>query len=827
MDKHSSPSTPQSTSGSLLGLHRSVYSLLELLNGPVPERSPAVVLIVVAILIALAIVYKQVTDSDRQQQYQQPSEKFRLHMAGSMVGDFFKKMFNPLTTSRQESTTSTTSEKSKRLSIDISSSSSTSLSLPTHDATPRLYQKNSNSQLSSHRRHNSRHKQPGQIPSVNTHIPTGYFPSASSSSNCSSDENSPISIDREEEAKSTVTIDVSEPLLIRNEQNREDASHHQNEEIKNLLSEGPVDFRNGPESPSSKLIKELTDPCLDEKSCNFSSNNSSSHEKETSQLQLNGAKSAIMIDFGGQVRNQINSNNVSINQESDAEGGSIISDDHSDLSLHNKAPSYTPNEQKSVEDTGQNGHSNKSNNRRRRRRTRGKNNKQQNIQREQQAQQAVTTVSKGDQSLDSLNQELTPPQLAKTPRPRQGVEPARSSNFSTWPKSSRPQQANPPQYLPQVQQTQPHSNSTFFSTNKKLMSNYNSSNPLGTTLPQQIKVPSTEIYKKPLLYPRSDVEWRLNVPAASHHSLSRSVSNPSLGLSISRFTSYADVIAPNNSRPQSSMASNSIISPNATNSTTNDNSTNNGHWYTPFSSGFTIQLTPPASPKINHASLLSETNTSTFSFFSDLPVLPSMASSQELYRSDQINLRPPIAAASPSSFPFTSTSAASSASPESTFGSSHFPSLTSAHNNHQPSSIPTSFASSIFGRKFPLSDQEKGQLLGEEKSKSWNGNLDNVTGLSNESSWNLELAATMRPQAKFELWDGNSKNNNSSNNNNNNKSATSDEGAWKLELAVNGLRQVAAETDKSVQRNQRQRLHRASEYSFFDKRSSFGNLQKF
>src|SRR6185312_12266517 len=94
-----------------------------------------------------------------QQTSQRLSEKLGLYMAGSMVGEYTKRIFNAWTTSRQESISTTNrDEKSKRISIEGSSSSTSfsSSTLPIHNTTQK---KDPATQLSaSHRRQNSRLK---------------------------------------------------------------------------------------------------------------------------------------------------------------------------------------------------------------------------------------------------------------------------------------------------------------------------------------------------------------------------------------------------------------------------------------------------------------------------------------------------------------------------------------------------------------------------------------------------------------------------------------------------------------------------------------------
>ncbi|CAG8526823.1 9762_t:CDS:2, partial [Scutellospora calospora] len=189
--------TSVSPSG-LVPSNRSVYGVWDFFNIQVPTvsfTSVSYMLIAVTILmLALAIVHKHVAKPGWKPSSQQLSEKFRLYMAGSMVGDATRRMFNGWTRSRQDSVTiSTRDEKNRR---DISSSSSISLSpseLPMHDASPRVYKKAS-------KRPNSRLKTP--VPSSIDDNPSA----ASSNDDQTIDQSTEI-----DESKTTVTINVSDP----------------------------------------------------------------------------------------------------------------------------------------------------------------------------------------------------------------------------------------------------------------------------------------------------------------------------------------------------------------------------------------------------------------------------------------------------------------------------------------------------------------------------------------------------------------------------------------------------------------------------------------
>ncbi|CAG8569531.1 10494_t:CDS:2, partial [Cetraspora pellucida] len=200
-----SPVTSVSPS-ELVHSNRSVYGVWEIFNIPVPSVSFASVsymLIAVTILFALAIMHKHGAKPSWKPSSQHLSEKFRLYMAGSMVGDAARRMFNGWTRSRQDGMAiSNRDEKGRRLSLDMSSSSSISLSPsePVDYTAPRSYKKASNSRLSSHRRPNSRLK-------AQTLSPIDDNPST-----ISSNEDQPIDQSNEtDESKTTVTINVSDP----------------------------------------------------------------------------------------------------------------------------------------------------------------------------------------------------------------------------------------------------------------------------------------------------------------------------------------------------------------------------------------------------------------------------------------------------------------------------------------------------------------------------------------------------------------------------------------------------------------------------------------
>ncbi|CAG8524592.1 725_t:CDS:2 [Racocetra fulgida] len=171
------------TSGSpseLVHSNRSVYGVWEFFNIPVPSHGAKP-------------IWKPSS--------QNLSEKFRLYMAGSMVGDAARRMFNGWTRSRQDGMEISNRDEKNR-SLDMSSSSSISLSPsePVDYTAPRLYKKASNSRLSSHRRPNSRLK-------AQTLSPIDDNPSTVSSN----DDQPNDQATETDESKTTVTINVSDP----------------------------------------------------------------------------------------------------------------------------------------------------------------------------------------------------------------------------------------------------------------------------------------------------------------------------------------------------------------------------------------------------------------------------------------------------------------------------------------------------------------------------------------------------------------------------------------------------------------------------------------
>src|SRR6185312_14875496 len=139
-----------------------------------------------------------------QQTSQRLSEKLGLYMAGSMVGEYTKRIFNAWTTSRQESISTT--NRDEKSTIEGLSTSFSSSTLPTHNTTQK---KDSASQLTaSHRRQNSRLKPQAQDIDFNP-IPTINNTSSVPAIDCYSLEDNPSA--GHDDVKATFTIDVAEP----------------------------------------------------------------------------------------------------------------------------------------------------------------------------------------------------------------------------------------------------------------------------------------------------------------------------------------------------------------------------------------------------------------------------------------------------------------------------------------------------------------------------------------------------------------------------------------------------------------------------------------
>jgi hypothetical protein len=208
---------------------------------------------------------------------------------------------------------------------------------------------------------------------------------------------------------------------------------------------------------------------------------------------------------------------------------------------------------------------------------------------------------------------------------------------------------------------------------------------------------------------------------------------------ISRFTTYADVIAPNNRSSRSNTSGlsngNNIITPAP--AVSMNNATNN-QWYSPFESGLSIQLTPPASPRDVHRHLPS-TN-------SNAP--PSIYSKQSQGRNRNVIAPPPSLPASNNMSSFSS----SSSSSLSMFASSPFSSLSNSLSNQSQSNVITnsSFRESFFGRRH-VQDQEKGELSDEaDDSGSWN----KIMGISSELAQNDDVL----PVRKGKLYEAKNEN---------------------------------------------------------------------
>jgi hypothetical protein len=148
------------------------------------------------------------------------------------------------------------------------------------------------------------------------------------------------------------------------------------------------------------------------------------------------------------------------------------------------------------------------------------------------------------------------------------------------------------------------------------------------------------------------------------------------------------------------------------------NNTTNHQWYSPFGSGLSIQLTPPASPQNVHRQL------------------PSTSSSVYLKQSQDRNrnvIAPPPSLSASNNVSFSS----SPSSSLSMFTSSSFPSLSNSLSNQNQSNIiasPTnpSFRESLFGRKYPVLDQEKGEFSDEADDSGSRNKILEASGLTNQ-----------------------------------------------------------------------------------------------
>ncbi|CAI2188741.1 10780_t:CDS:2 [Funneliformis geosporum] len=683
---------------------RSVYELFEIIKKFLPTSLFACMLITVVIFFVLAFVFKPRWIS------LQLTEKFRLHMAGPMVGDFKKGIL------------SATDEKDVRLLHDMSSSSSTSLSpsvLPTHNASPGLYKKTS-------RRPSSRQKsQPTNIPASSLSPIEDDMSSTVSSIDSHSEQSSTIT--EQDEIKTSVTINVADTLNSRTVPSSVDACQENKDKIDNNALDP-----NSSDKIEHKIEKLETDQGFIQDDNISSWTESQSTPTAISNRDYKSRRLTADIKFsesslpstnnGSPKLQQKNSNSPmkgyrkhnirNKDQESDGEIDSIISDDHSEQSLIQQTG---PIVQKHVQCSTQEETFVKTGNRRRRRR-RGSKNNQLKTQQNQQTQISDQRSLKQEQPI-SQKQDVSSSEMSKSrhhhsneiPRSRQVVEKPKAVDYDIWERHSH-------QHTESHQPSRSDQSAYFLQSNKRNGQIYNPETLNGTAIPA--KATLSESNRKSAGFSRADVHLKQNV-----------LTTPSVSSSnvpISRYTTYADVISPQNrpsaitnglSRSNTSRLSNGndIMTPVPAASM---NNAINSQWYSPFVSGLSIQLTPPASPQNMHRQLPHTTNTSN-----------SMYSSKQSHDRSRNVIAPPPPISAPNSVSSLSSSPSSSLS---IFSSSPFSSLSNSFSNQNQNNVITSpinssFRESIFGRKHPVQDQEKGELSDDaDDSECWN----KITGIS-------------------------------------------------------------------------------------------------
>ncbi|CAG8750224.1 26734_t:CDS:2, partial [Dentiscutata erythropus] len=485
-------------------------------------------------------------------------------MAGSMVGDAARRMFNGWTRSRQEEdavTISNRDEKNRRLSLDMSSSSSISLS-PSEpvvdDTAPRLHKKASNTRLPSHRRPNFRSKSQPLSPIAMDDNP----------STISSNDDQLIDQSTEtDESKITVTINVSDPRSEHQEinyeiggggisvnqlnQNFED-SNNNNQEINSRNGSCQTSVTNSDETNSHINFDNLVSPLIP----------TTNDNNIPTQLNKKNSKPKLKVQ-----RPQKEQNGFFTTQESEGEIES--------------SSSSIPNTPKNGQDSTQEGNFVKQGNRRRRRKTKNsRNNSQQNSQQEiNHSEQQKSLSSKHDNIQQNIN---------GLPRSRQSDEMSYTTN---WDKSTHDQQYNHPQ--------QPR--------NKRNEVIFHSTNNSGTTIPAKVTLPDIN-KKKTTEFPRRN-----------------SQSNISSNSSMNRFISYAGAISSQNRPPpittkiSHEIPSTLPVLPVDSNITapvpaaSSVRSSTDHQWYSPFGSGLSIQFNSPVPPEDIHNKWTSNTSASLFS----------------------------------------------------------------------------------------------------------------------------------------------------------------------------------------------------------------------
>ncbi|CAG8711431.1 10015_t:CDS:2, partial [Funneliformis caledonium] len=571
--KHNSiPHIASSRSLTPSSSERSVYELFEIFNKFVPTSLFAYMLIAMVIFLALAFVFKP------RWIRLQLSEKYRLHMAGPMVGDFKKGILS-------------TNEKDSRLLPDKSSSSSTSLSpsvLPTHNASPGLYKKTSNS----HRRPSSRQKtQPTNIPASSLSPIDDDLSSTVSSIDSLIEQSSTFT--EQDEIKTSVTIHVADTLNSRTIPSSADACQENKDKIGNNV----IDPNSGKiehtiekletdqgfiqdDNISSWTESQSTPTAIsnrDDKSRRQTADVTFSDSSLPSKLQKKNSNSPIK---GYRKQNARNKEQIIVStaQESDGDiDSSTISDDHSDQSLIQHT---VPVVQKHMQCSTQEETFVKTGHRRRRRRTRGSKNNQQKAQQNQQTQNSDQRSLKQEQSISSQKRDISSEMsksrhhhLNEIPRSRQVVEKSKTVDYDIWERHSH-------QHTESYQSSRSDQTAHLLQSNKRDGQTYHLETLNGTAMPA--KATLSESNRKSAGFSRSDVHWKQNVITAPSVSSSN--------VPISRFTTYADVIAPQNrpsvitngpTRSNTSRLSNEngIMTPVPAASM---NNTINSQWYSPF-----------------------------------------------------------------------------------------------------------------------------------------------------------------------------------------------------------------------------------------------------